>query len=114
MGSKAITNKKLRHLFAQNLRAYLAQNEWGEHELARRSGISQKQVNNLARERNGCTLEGAELIAKTFNMPLWQLLVWGRSASSATPEALQRIVVAYLNSSAEERKVFDTLARAKG
>ena len=113
MGSPTITNKKLRHLFAQNIRGYLAQNEWSEHELARRCGISQKQINNLVRERYGCTIEAADLIAKTFNMPLWQLLVWGRSQSSASPESLQRVMVAYLNSSAEERKVFDTLARSK-
>ena len=112
MGSAAITNKKIRHLFAVNLRAYLAQREWSEHELARRSGISQKQVNNLARERYGCTLEAAELIAKTFGMPLWQLLVWGRSSSTAAPEALQRIVVAYLNATPDERRVFDAIARS--
>lgn len=97
MGSPNIIDRGVRHLVAQNIRHYLRQNEWSEAELARRSGVSQKQVNNIVRQRYGCSVEALFIIARAFRVPAYQLIIAGRSESDALPTELDRVIVAYLN-----------------
>lgn len=103
MGSPTIKNPLVRHLVAQNVRHYLLANEWSESELARRSGVSQKQVNNIVRERFGCTVEALFEIARAFHLPAYQLLIPGISESDALSTELDRIIVTYLNGSPRKR-----------
>jgi hypothetical protein len=49
---------------ATNVKACLGCLEWSESELSRRSGVSQKQVNNIVRERNGCGVEALALLGR--------------------------------------------------
>lgn len=109
MGSAAIENPKVRHQLAVTIRTLLQKNQWSEAELGRRSGVSQKHINNIVREKDGCTVECLAALAKTFNIPAWQLLVWGRAASNADPFRLEKLAVGYLNSDEATRSVMDRI-----
>lgn len=114
MGSPVINNPKARHQLAVSVRTMLRNLEWSETELARRSGVSQKHINNITREKLGCSVEGLYEIAKAFNMPAWQMLIWGRSSSDASAQKLEKLVVTYLNADNSLRQVFDRLASTTG
>ncbi len=104
MGSPTIKNALVRHLVAQNVRHHLHAREWSEAELGRRSGVSQKQVNNITRERYGCSVEAIFEIARAFRMPAYQLLITGISESDASTDQLDQVVVGFLNADARKRK----------
>jgi transcriptional regulator with XRE-family HTH domain len=104
MGSPTIKNPLVRHLVAQNVRHHLARLEWSEAELGRRSGVSQKQVNNIVRERYGCTIEALFEMARAFRVPPYSLIIPGVAESDASPSQLDDVIVAFLNGDAKKRK----------
>jgi transcriptional regulator with XRE-family HTH domain len=110
MGSPTIKNPLVRHLVAQNVRHHLSLREWSEAELGRRSGVSQKQVNNIVRERYGCTVEALFEIARTFRVPPYSLIIPGISESDASLEQLDKVIVAFLTGSEKTRRKMLTLA----
>ena len=75
MGSPYIHVLEVRETLARNIQTCLHVLEWSESELARRSGVSQKQVNNIVRERNGCSVEALHEIGVALRIPFWLLLV---------------------------------------
>ena len=75
MGSPIISVPAVRAMLADNVRRCLDEREWSESELARRSGVSQKQVNNIVRRRNGCSVEALHEIGRALRVPYWLLLM---------------------------------------
>ena len=75
MGSPIISVPAVRATLAENVRNCLNEREWSQSELARRSGVSQKQVNNIVRERNGCSVEALHEIGVALRVPFWLLLM---------------------------------------
>lgn len=74
MGSPILKSDKIRALLAKNVRGMLATMQWSENELARRSNVSQKQVNNVTMARTGCGIDALDAMAKAFAVETWQLL----------------------------------------
>lgn len=87
MGSPNISVPSVRATLAANVRACLEQLEWSESELARRSGVSQKQVNNIVRRRNGCSVEALHELGQALGLPFWLLLMPNLGRSRAEAEA---------------------------
>lgn len=110
MGSPTIHDPVARHVLGQNLRSELNKREWSESELSRRTGVSQKQVNNIVRERNGCSVEALHYIARAMSLPTWWLTLDGASESEALPSRAERVMRSYLSCSAAERAAFDRIA----
>jgi len=81
MGSPNIHVPAVRAILAENIRTYLDEIQWSESELARRSGVSQKQVNNIVRRRNGCSVEALHEIGAALRVPYWLLLMPGLGRS---------------------------------
>lgn len=75
MGSPNISAPEVRAMLAANIRDCLDRLEWSESELARRSGVSQKQVNNIVRQRNGCSVEALYELGRALGVPPWLLLM---------------------------------------
>ncbi len=75
MGSPIIHVPEVRATLARNVRSCLEVLEWSQSELARRSGVSQKQVNNIVRERNGCGVEALHELGRALGVPYWLLLM---------------------------------------
>lgn len=74
MGSPSLKSKELRHSLAKNVRAMLETLQWSENELARRSAVSQKQINNVTQTRTGCGIDALDAIARAMAVEPWQLL----------------------------------------
>lgn len=110
MGSPVITDPRVRRQVALNLRKLLERHQWSGAELARRTRVSQKHINNIVRERTGCSVETLFELAKPFKMPAWQLLVPGLPNYGASPIALEKIVAAYLRGDDNYRQVAERLA----
>jgi transcriptional regulator with XRE-family HTH domain len=104
MGSPTIKNPLVRHLVAQNVRHHLSMREWSESELARRSGVSQKQVNNITRERYGCTIEALFEMARAFRVPPYSMIIPGISESDASLDQLDKVIVGFLTGSEKTRR----------
>lgn len=109
MGSPTVNDPLARHVLGQNLRAELNKREWSESELARRSGVSQKQVNNITNERNGCSVEALHVVARTMSLPAWWLVLHGASESEALPARTERTLRAYMTCTAAERAAIDRI-----
>lgn len=109
MGSPTTQDPFVRHVFGQNLRAELNRREWSESELGRRSGVSQKQVNNITNERNGCSVESLHFIARALHVPAWWLLLHGASESEALPSRAERTLLAYMTCTPAERAALDRI-----
>lgn len=77
MGSPALKSEKIRALLSENLQALMDELDISENELARRSGVSQKQVNNIVNERTGCGTDALDAIARVAGVAAWTLLVPG-------------------------------------
>lgn len=107
MGSPIIHDPVARHVLGQNLRAELNKREWSESELSRRAGVSQKQVNNITNERNGCSVEALHWIARALQVPSWWLTLDAASYSDALPSRAERVLLAYLSCSDAERAALD-------
>ena len=112
MGSPNISDPVLRHTVAQNLRAVLNRREWSESELARRTGISQKQINNIVRERYGCSVEAMHTIGRALDIPFWLLTMSGSSESDVLPTRVERLAYAYLSCNERERADLDKTLNA--
>jgi hypothetical protein len=119
MGSPNINIPAVRRRLAMTIRAFLEKNEWSESQLSRESfqdhndekiGISQKQVNNLVRERYGCTVEALHVIARAFKVKAYQMLIDGFAKADVSSQRLDKLVHAYLIADPNMRAVFDRLA----
>lgn len=60
-------------VLARNVRALMADRQWSERDLAQKSGVSQKAINNLLNQRAAPSSDTIDRIARAFNMQTWQL-----------------------------------------
>lgn len=98
MGSPTLKSEKLRALLARNVRAMLYTLQWSENELARRSGVSQKQVNNICMARTGCGIDALDAIARAMAVEPWQVLAPGFHLYTDVPARTARLFNAALES----------------
>lgn len=98
------------HQLAVLVRKYLELRDMSERELSRITGLSQKTVNGVVNERNPCTIETAAIIADALQLPMWQLFVWGRANSDASPSKLSKVMHAYLAGDESTRKALERIA----
>lgn len=106
------TSPGMRRAFARNLRAHLRRIEWSEAELARRSGVSQKHVNNATNARTTSSIEVADALARALKLPAWMLLVEGfEDIDQAAAMQLSEIVAVWLGASDEARRAIGTVSR---
>jgi len=109
MGSPTLKSDKTRALLAKNLRAMLVTLQWSENELARRSNVSQKQINNITSQRTGCGIDALEAMAKAMAIEPWQLLVPNFHLYTDVASRTARIISLCLN----QARLGDTAAVEK-
>jgi hypothetical protein len=112
MPSALLKSEKTRAILAKNVRAMLATLQLSENELARRSGVSQKQVNNLTQVRTGCGIDALEAIARAMALETWQLLVPGFHLRTEIAGRTARLMNAYLHHAREGRESFDAIIKS--
>jgi transcriptional regulator with XRE-family HTH domain len=93
--SRKVALPELRQRLAANLRAALAEVGWSQNELARRSGVSQKQVNNTCRATTATSADIVEALARPLGFPGALLLLEPFAAAAPeTRRAYARIIAA--------------------
>jgi transcriptional regulator with XRE-family HTH domain len=109
VGAMSVKRPATRDTLAINLTMLMAEARWNQVELAKRSGVSQRQISNILRKESGCSVEHADALAKAFGLQGWHLIMPSLPAdvrNGAIPALLQR----YAAATAEGRKAIDRVA----
>lgn len=98
-----------RMILAAKLKALMEESGMTQRELASKSGVSQRQISNIVRGENSCSVEIAEALAKPFGLTGWQLIAPNIPAAHKYAPALNRLVSAYALASDDVRNYFDSI-----
>lgn len=110
--TKKIQSPGMRRAFARNLRAHLRRLEWSEAELARRSGVSQKHINNATNSRTTSSIEAVDALARALKVPAWMLLVEGfEDVDQPAAMQLAELVGVWLGAGDDARRAITATAR---
>jgi transcriptional regulator with XRE-family HTH domain len=100
------------HIVSTNVRNLMRSMDWSEHDLAKKSGVSQKAINNLLNKTTGCTITTADKLAKPFGLTGWQLMLEKLPVDAAFGSTLTQIMVKILGTDPKGRDwILNTIAR---
>lgn len=102
--------ERVRHMMAVTLRRYLEQRKLSTRQFGKLAGVSYKCVQFVLNEVNATSIENAAKIAAVLQIPLWQLFVWGRANSDASPAKLDKVMHAYLSGPKDVRAAMERVA----
>jgi transcriptional regulator with XRE-family HTH domain len=101
--------------FREGLRALMVRSGWTQRDLAKRSRVSQKQISNILNNVNSPSLETADKLARAFGLSAWQLqIVAPQDLSPEDFAKLEAIVDGFLEGSARDRAIMQTIADTTG
>ena len=83
--------------------------EISENELAKRSGVSQKQVNNITHMRTGCGIDALQAFAESARIEPYMLLHPHFDKIIQNAARYQRLVDSYHHLAAPKRDLIDAL-----
>jgi transcriptional regulator with XRE-family HTH domain len=75
----------------------MGQRGWSQQELAKRSGISQRQISNLLSGTQSASLDTAEAIAQAFDLETWHMLIRATGLPPKDLARLRRVIAAFLD-----------------
>jgi len=84
-------------VFATVLKELMRQRGWSQQEIAKRSGISQKQISNLLTGTQSPSLDTAEAIAQAFDLETWHMLIRATGLPPNDLVRLRRVIGAFLD-----------------
>lgn len=99
---------------AANLRALLTLRDWSEHDLARKSGVSQKAINNILHRRTAASIETTEALAAAFGLKGWHLLIPRLTVELLTSSSLSNLVDDWISATPEGRDIIQRIASREG
>lgn len=109
--AKRTPNTLPREAVAANLRDLMRLRKWSEHELAKRSGVAQKTINNVLNRKSACSIETAEHLARPFNLAGWHLMIPGLPKVLIDSPTLFTLVQDWMTASDEGRDLIERLAK---
>lgn len=109
MGSPVLKNADVRARLSANLEAFLEVAGISQNELARRSNVSQKQVNNIVQQRTGCGIDALAALAGALGVAPWILLVEDASRLIDSRLKLEKLVAQYADMTPEKRAALDLI-----
>lgn len=101
MGARPRTEETL----AVNLRFLMSLHGWSEPELARRSGVAQKTINNILHKVYRAKIETADQLAKAFGLEGWHLILPNLIQDIQSGSTITRLIAAYLESPEDGQKI---------
>lgn len=104
------TNRPAQEVLARNIRGLMDLRHWKERELANKSGVSQKTINNILHCRAATTMKNMDAIAGAFGLQGWQLLLPEIPVDIIANHSLAEIIDFYARSSTEGRKNIHRIA----
>lgn len=99
-------------IISRNLRRLMDRESLSEAALSRRTGghVSQKAINNILNQRQACTIETADKLARAFDLDLWCLFLAELPEDPAVVESIRRLYQSYSVASPEGRELIDKVA----
>jgi transcriptional regulator with XRE-family HTH domain len=85
-------------VFATVLQELMRQRGWSQHELAKKSGVTQRQISNLLTGTQSPSLDTAEAIARAFDLETWHMLIRATGLPPNDLARLRRVITAFLDS----------------
>lgn len=95
---------------SSNVRNLMLSLDWSEHDLAKKSGVSQKAINNLLNRTTGCTITTADKLARPFGLTGWQLMLEKLPTDAAFGSTMTQIMAKILATDDEGRKFILSVA----
>lgn len=83
---------------------------YSEAEVARRSGVASKTVNNMRRARTKATIENADKVARVFGLSGWQLILPGFPQELLGDKGLASTIENYSQSGPDGRAAIARIA----
>lgn len=120
--SKSRTTRAVAHAFgmtarpkttdtlAVNLRYLLNKRGWSESELARRSKVAQKTINNILHRVYKPKVETCDQLARPFDLSGWHLILPDLIRDIEGGGSLSKLIGAYLQSPEEGQKIIMGIA----
>jgi transcriptional regulator with XRE-family HTH domain len=109
MGKKAPRTLP-RETLARNLRYIMKIEKLSEEALAKKAGVSQKQINNILNRQHAATIDTLDKIAAAFGLTNWQLMLPNLPDDLISSPSIAKLYKSYINSSDEGRELIDRLA----
>lgn len=95
---------------ARNVNFLMEKNGYSEREVAKRSGVSSKTVNNMRNARTTSTIESTDKVASVFGLDGWQLIIPSLPSDLLESRHLKITVSNYAAADTEGREAIDRLA----
>lgn len=105
-----INRPSTRDTIAENLRVLMEMANMTQAQLAKKSGLSQRQISNVLNKQTGCGIEAADAMARVFNLNGWQLLMPHLPKEILTSPTLGRLVESYVRASPDGRDMINRVA----
>lgn len=106
-----MTNRpSTRENLARNLRYLLDSRDWTEKDLAIKSGVAQKTVNNALHQRTATSIDNADRMGRAFGLDGWQMIKPGLIREIEAGGAIDQVVSLYLESGSEGQEMILRIA----
>lgn len=99
-----------RDSLARNLRFLMTQADLSEQNLADRSGVGQKTINNILNKVNSPTLSTVEKLAAAFGLTGWHLIMPNLPDELISSPTLAKLFSDYVSATPEGRKLIAHIA----
>lgn len=99
-----------RETLARNLRHLMEMENLSEPALAKRSGVSQRTINNILRIEKAPTLDTVDKLAAAFGLNLWHLIMPSLPEDLVRSPSLEKLYRAYIKASPDGREYIDRVA----
>ena len=99
-----------RHTLARNLRLLMDASGMKAPEVARRSGVDPKTINNMVHGRYDPRPEKADQVAEVFGIRGWQLLIPDLPVDMLANGTLESVIRNYVSASVEGRDSIQRVA----
>lgn len=99
-------------IVAKNLRRLMDTEGLSEAALSRRTGgnVSQKAINNILNQRQACTIETADKLARAFDLDLWCLLLPTLPEDSSVIGSMRKLYDSFATASPEGQELINKVA----
>lgn len=105
----AVKRPATRETLALNLALLMRRAGVNQVELAKKSGVSQRQISNILRRETGCSIEHADALARAFGLQGWHLIMPTLTADIASG-AIALLIERYAAASEDGRRAIDRVA----
>jgi transcriptional regulator with XRE-family HTH domain len=103
-------DKKLRQTVAANLRTLMQEREWSQTDVAKKTGVSQRQISYMLSCTTSASFETLSAVAGAFGVPGWLLMIDGLSSELLASPRIPLLVASFRDAGPDGRELVERLA----